>query len=71
MPTDSASSATIEDVPTTSRNFRIPDELYTDAQNAAKAEDEKVPAIVIRALRAYVTDPRAFNLAVAQIRSKK
>lgn len=67
MGTDTTESATLSDVATTSRNFRIPDEVHDAAQAAAKAENEKVPAVIIRALRAYAADPGAFNIACLNI----
>ena len=60
-------SATMEDVATTSRNFRLPDEVYVAALGTAKDESEKLPAVVIRALRAYTADPQAFNATCANI----
>ena len=67
MGTDTAGTDTMSDVATTSRNFRLPDEVYTAAQETARAESEKVPAVVIRALRAYAADPGAFNIACLNI----
>ena len=52
-----------DDVATTSRNFRLPDEVYGAALITAASESEKVPAVIIRALRAYAADPQAFNVA--------
>ena len=71
MGTDTSGSDTLEGVATTSRNFRIPDELYRAALETAKTEDEKVPAVLIRALRAYVANPQAFNAACATIRASE
>ena len=67
MGTDTVESDTMGDVATTSRNFRLPDEVYGAALVTAAAESEKVPAVVIRALRAYAADPQAFNIACANI----
>ena len=67
MGTDTAESDTMGDVATTSRNFRLPDEVYGAALVTAAGESEKVPAIVIRALRAYAADPQAFNVACHNI----
>jgi hypothetical protein len=61
-----------EDVANTKlRNVRVDDHLWEQAKESAKAEGETVSAVLLRALYAYVTDPQAFNAAVATIRGRR
>lgn len=57
--------------PSTSRSHKFPDPLYAQAVKTADKEHERVAAVLVRALHAYVADPQGFNAAVAQLRGGK
>jgi hypothetical protein len=53
---------------TSVRHIRIEDACWADAQTTAGEQGDNVPDIVRLALRAYVADPTATLVALAQIR---
>lgn len=69
MPPDT--SATMGPVNTPVWKFRVDPQLKDEAIRVAAAEDDNLTAVLIRAMRAYVADPQAFNAAVATIRGSR
>jgi len=68
MPPDTATDGQNEAVtPTPIRTIRIGG-IWDEAQTVAGAQGDNVPDIVRLALRAYVADPTATLVSLAQIR---
>jgi hypothetical protein len=67
MPPDTSTAGQNDSVKTPIRTIRIGG-IWDEAQTVAGVQGDNVPDIVRLALRAYVADPTATIVALAQIR---